>query len=304
VASGSDHLPGGNLRDVGRGRPADHPRAARARAWPALNPYRGRVVEVGALDGHPQLAGLPRPAAPRADLDVPVELWHEIDTNIHGLFERHEVLRELGLGCNRGVLLTGPPGTGKTHLCRIVSSEVYPGTTVMVIQTEAAAHVLTGVYELAALLAPTLVIIEDIDLVIGTGRGRPAALHDFLVSVDGLMTVHDGVVTLATTNRPDAPDAAVRRAARFDRIVEVGPPPPRGREQILRSHLGRFGTELVAGIDVARVAAAADGATGADLREIVRHAVLLSPDGALTTDLLLQAAAARGLVTVPATAYL
>jgi cell division protease FtsH len=279
-------------------------RALLERGRGPLNPFRGRVVEVGALDDHPQLTGLPRPAAARADLDVPAELWDEIDTNIHGLFAKRRVLSDLGFDCNRGVLLTGPPGTGKTHLCRIVASEVAPGTTVMVVQTEAAARVLAGVYVLAELLAPTLVIIEDIDLVIGIGRGRPGALHDFLVSVDGLMTAHDGVVTLATTNHPQALDAAVRRAARFDRILEVGPPPPRGREQILRSHLGRLGTGLVAGIDVVRVAAAADGATGADLREIVRHAVLLSPDGALTTDVLLRAAAARGLVTVPATAYL
>jgi hypothetical protein len=105
------------------------------------------------------------------------------------------------------------------------------------------------------------------------------------------------VVTVATTNDPSAIDAAAKRAARFDRLVEVPPPDTAGRAAILTRYLR--GLPGPADVNVRRVAAATDGATGADLNELVTLAVLhasrcAGDDGAMTTDLLLRLAAEAG----------
>lgn len=140
--------------------------------------------------------------------------------------------------------------------------------------------------------------MEDVDLVVGhRGRGDASALMDFLLALDGAMSRHTAVVTVATTNDADAIDAAAKRAARFDRVIEV-PLPDRGaRASILRRYLRTF----AAGVDVDRVAAVTDGATGADLRELASLAMLhvadaerRGADATPTTDLLVRIARERG----------
>jgi ATP-dependent 26S proteasome regulatory subunit len=144
---------------------------------------------------------------------------------------------------------------------------------------------LTGVYALAAQLRPSLVVLDDIDLIIGSGRSS-ATLVDFLASVDGAVNSHEGIITLAATNRLQVIDEAARRSARFDRLIELPRPPAAGRARILTRYLGRFAVNA----DVQRIATASAGATGADLREVVRHAVLAT-NGAPDTPALLAAVA-------------
>src|SRR5438309_5154175 len=125
--------------------------------------------------------------------------------------------------------------------------------------------------------------MEDLDLTIGQRAGSASrGLNDFLLALDGAMTTHEGVVTLATTNDPSAIDAAARRAGRFDAVVPIDPPDAAGRAAILRRYL----RALDADVDCPRVAAETDGWTGADLRELVTRALLC--DDVVRTALLLQ----------------
>jgi cell division protease FtsH len=139
-------------------------------------------------------------------------------------------------------------------------------------------RLVTEVYE-----RQLVVFMEDIGLVVADGdspgRGSTVALADFLNTLDGAMSRHSGVVTVATTNDPSAIDPAARRAARFDRIVHVPMPDLSGRAKII----GRCLRHLDALVDTAAIAGLTEGATGADLRELVRLGVL-STTGPISTE--------------------
>jgi hypothetical protein len=258
----------------------------------ANNPFRGRTLEA-LVAGGASLAFRVLDLAPvdRADVVLPTRVWDDIDTNVHGLFAARQMLCAAGLPANRGVLLAGPPGTGKTLLCRALAGEVGEDVTVIFCDAAAVAARVRVLYRELCHLAPAVVVMEDLDLVVADrhveGRGKP--LVDFLLALDGATSEHQGVATVATTNDVAAIDAAAKRSARFDRIVEVPPPDHAGRAAILRRYLrGRD-------IDCDAVAAVTDGATGADLREVVTRAVLRSATGhELTTDLLVRLARDSG----------
>jgi AAA+ superfamily predicted ATPase len=182
------------------------------------------------------------------------------------------------------MLLFGPPGTGKSALCRVLAAELAGDVTVVFCDARAIGAHMGAVYQELTRLAPALVVLEDLDLVVGNRRsGREGGgLHDFLTALDGVMSSHDGIVTIATTNDVKALDDAAVRAARFDRIIEIPLPDAGLRASILRRYLG----ELCDAIDVNAVAAATDGASGAGLRELVRRAVLVDGEGFTTATLL------------------
>ncbi len=264
------------------------------------NPFRGRTLEAFAVGPAALRFQIVEPGvADRADAVLPAAVWEEVDTNVHGLFAALERLAAAGLAENRGVLLTGPPGTGKTLLTRVLAGEVPPGVTVVFCDGKAVANTVRTLYAELEHLAPALVVMEDIDLVVADrhrGTVSTAPLIDFLLALDGAISRHRGVVTVATTNDPAAIDAAAKRAARFDRIVDVPPPDATGRAAILTRYL----RHLTGSVDVARVAGATDGATGADLRELVTLAVLHTArsagagSGQVSTGLLLRLAAEAG----------
>jgi transitional endoplasmic reticulum ATPase len=182
-------------------------------------------------------------------------------------------------------LLVGPPGTGKSQLARIVAAELLGRATVLVPTAGTARRSLRELLRLATRLAPSLVIVDDVDLVVGSRGGDSETLQEFLTSMDETMGEAEGVVVLASTNDPRSIDPAAVRASRFDTVVEMVAPGTVAREAVLRRHLSRF-----PGLDFARLAAATDGATGADLRDLARRAYLLS-GGDLTIEAVLRAAA-------------
>lgn len=271
-------------------RPEDHP-AARALADDVLATarrdkgfFRGRVLHAGArlpLELEPTSLG----PGGREDLVLPAAVWAEVDANVAALTSRAEVLRELGLGTNRGILLAGPPGVGKSALSRVVAREMAGDFTVIIVDAAAASSVLRQVYRETADLGPSVVVLEDVDLYLGDRRAgaRGTALADLLAVLDGTEPYTD-VLTIASTNDPQALDAAVTRSARFDSVVHLEPPDRASCARILQRYL-RGADEQVGTAEVA--AALPAGVTGADLREVVRRAVLAHGRD-LTTARLLQ----------------
>ncbi|NNH24173.1 ATP-binding protein [Pseudokineococcus marinus] len=285
-------------------RPADHA-AARALVDEVLATarrdkgfFRGRVLHAGArlpLELQPTSLG----PGGREDLVLPAAVWAEVDAATSALTTRADVLREMGLGTNRGVLLAGPPGVGKSALSRVVAREMAGAFTVVVVDAAAASSVLRQVYRETADLGPCVVVLEDVDLYLGDRRAgaRGTALADFLAVLDGT-EVYTDVLTLASTNDPAALDAAVTRSARFDSTITLAPPDRAASARILDRYLGRLPAadagddgEQRPRVDTAAVAAALPaGATGADLREVVRRAVL-DHGRDLTTERLLRVVA-------------
>jgi cell division protease FtsH len=266
----------------------------RRRSREAESYLRGRCLRVRGDGESISVRPINPPSAHRADVIVSDAVWRELDLNVSALFTRRELLTKLGLGTNRGMLLYGPPGTGKTALCRVLAAELVGDVTVVLCDARAIGVRMGEVYQELSRLAPALVVLEDIDLVVGNRRsGRSGGLHDFLTALDGVMSNHDGIVTVATTNDVKALDDAAVRAARFDRIIEIPLPDAGLRASILRRYLGT----LRDAIDIGAVAAATDGASGAALRELVRRAVLVDGDAFTTATLLRLAREGLGSTT-------
>lgn len=254
------------------------------------NPFKGRALQASWSNALGlSLGGAALPAGDRTDLVLPDDLWVEIDRNVVGLFAEVDRLDAAGLGTSRGILLAGPPGTGKTAACRALARELTGDVTVIFVDAAVVSHSIEALYDQARALAPTLVVLEDVDLVVGhRGHGSGEALQAFLVTLDGALSRNRAIVTVATTNAPGAIDPAARRAARFDRILEVPLPDRTARARILRRYLDRLAGAVE--VDAAAVARATDGWSGAELRALVGEAVLQAAGGPVTTPLLLAVA--------------
>ena len=183
-----------------------------------------------------------------------------------------------------GVLLAGPPGTGKTLLARAVAAEcgahleIIAGPEILSQWVGGSEQALREVFARAQASAPSLILIDELDS-IAPARSRADAQHQqslvaqLLVLLDGL-EARRGVAVLATTNRPQAIDRALRRPGRFDRVVWMCPPDQAGRAAILRHHLTplRLGDDVNREVLIADLAAQTDGATGADLAYLCQSA--------------------------------
>ncbi len=222
----------------------------------------------------------------RDDLLLPDHVWETVDRHVHGSLAMSETLAAAGLASSAGVLCVGPPGTGKSQLARIVAAEVRGRATVLMATSWAVQRFLTPLFRLAGQLAPSVVVIDDLDLVVGSRGAGAEQLHGFLGSMDEVMASREGVVVLASTNAPGSIDPAAIRASRFDAVIEMKAPGPQGRYRILERYLAAFPD-----LDLGRVVRATDGATGADLRDLARRAYLAS-QGQVTTEAVLRAVAA------------
>lgn len=245
------------------------------------SPYRHRVVESHMGQGGMQLRVVPTPTETRADLILDDEVWSAVTRNVDRMFERMEILQQSGLGGNRGLLLAGPPGTGKTALCRALAAEYEGKATVVIVSASVGSYMLGTLYERLNDLSPALVLVEDLDLIVGNREdGASSGLIQFLTVLDGLMTRHTGVVTIATTNDPRAIDSAATRAARFDQVVFLGLPSRPARKAILALYLASINHAA----DVDALAERSEGLSGADLREVVRSGVLDAETSTLSDD--------------------
>ena len=200
---------------------------------------------------------------------------------------------EMGARIPKGVLLVGPPGTGKTWMAKAVAGEAgvpffsISGSDFVEMFVGVGASRVRDLFENAKKSAPCIVFIDEIDAVgrqrgAGLGGGhdeREQTLNQLLVEMDGF-EVNEGIIILAATNRPDILDPALLRPGRFDRQVFVDRPDVNEREAVLRVHVRN--KPIAKEIDVRVIAKSTPGFTAADLENLVNEAALLSARKAKT----------------------
>ena len=227
------------------------------------------------------------------DLDVTFDDVAGVDESKQELVEVIDFLKEpqkftkVGGKIPRGILLVGPPGTGKTMLAKAVAGESgvpffsLSGSEFVEMFVGLGAARVRDLFEQAKKKAPCIIFVDELDA-LGKARGfgtmgghdeREQTLNQLLVEMDGF-DPQVGVILMAATNRPEILDPALLRPGRFDRQILVDRPDKNGREAILKVHLKDIQYED--NLDVEKIAAMTPGMVGADLANLVNEAALLA----------------------------
>ena len=236
--------------------------------------YRGKVLSLGAAA---EYRGRTRgvtvhklPPVQREEVILPEATLKLLDRNVLGFVGNRPQLRRLGQSTRKGVLLYGPPGTGKTHTIRYLASNL-PGHTTLII-TGAQIAMLAQYMSLARLLQPTMVVIEDVDLIARDrtrmGPCEESMLNGLLNEMDGLKQDAD-ILFVLTTNRPEELESALAsRPGRIDQAIEVPLPDDIGRRKLVQL----YGRGLPLGETIVSEAAQrTKGVSAAFIKELMRR---------------------------------
>ena len=192
--------------------------------------------------------------------------------------------KEVGASMPKGILLVGPPGTGKTMLAKAVAGEAHvpffsmSGSEFVEMFVGMGAAKVRDLFKQAKEKAPCIIFIDEIDAIgkkrdgqLGGNDEREQTLNQLLTEMDGFEE-NSGVILLAATNRPESLDPALTRPGRFDRHVPVELPDLKGREEILKVHAKKI--KVGPDVDFGKIARMASGASGAELANIINEAAL------------------------------
>ncbi|HET8562120.1 MAG TPA: ATP-binding protein [Marmoricola sp.] len=243
----------------------------------AHNVHRGQVLSFGA-DMYGERTGMlrfhRRPAMSATELILPVETFADIERQVVGVARHRTVLREAGQHLKRGLLLYGPPGVGKTHTVRYLTSQLRDTTIVQL--SGGALHLVREACSIARALQPALIVVEDVDLIAEERDrygGAGPLLFTLLNEMDGLEEDAD-VVFLLTTNRADLlEEALAARPGRVDQAVEIALPDLESRRRLFELYRGRLDVDSARLDDVLERSA---GVTASFLKELLRRAAVLA----------------------------
>ncbi|RZS40765.1 ATPase family protein associated with various cellular activities (AAA) [Herbihabitans rhizosphaerae] len=258
--------------------------------------FRGQVLSFGFSEhrGNKLVSFQPRPSLTADDVVLPPGVLDTIERHVVLAEARADTLRAAGQHLKRGLLLHGPPGTGKTHTIRYLESRMADTTVVLV-----AGKALSMIGEATALarrLQPSVVVVEDVDLIAqdrsygSMGASNPL-LFQLLNELDGI-GADANVTFVLTTNRVEVLEHALTdRPGRVDLAVEIPRPDADCREQLLR----RYTRDVTLRVpDAGDIVAATDGVTASFIRELARRAVLRAADEATDGELVLDEPTVRG----------
>ncbi len=203
--------------------------------------YRGKVISLETMDRYSGHGGPVRVhklrSVRREEVILPEKTLQLLDRNIGDFIRQREQLRKLGMPIKKGLLFYGPPGTGKTHTIHYLASQLPDHTTLLI--TAEQVGLLDHYFQLARFLQPTMVVIEDVDLIARAreqmhGPCEESLLNELLNEMDGLRE-DSAVLFVLTTNRPEQLEVALAsRPGRIDQAIEFPLPDDRGRRQLVR----------------------------------------------------------------------
>ena len=252
----------------------------------ALNQDTLSIIEVLNDSWDPLVSGaeiIERPQTTFSDMGGVDEQIKQIRQAIELPFEKPEAFRKFGIEPPKGVLITGPPGTGKTMLAKAVANSTKVTFLGLVGSELAQKYIGEGgrmvreLFDLARKRAPAIIFIDEIDAIgskrldVATSGDREVqrTLMQLLAELDGFETLDD-VKVIAATNRPELLDAALLRPGRFDRIIDIKLPNPDARERIFEVHCKHM--PLSGGVNFRKLAISTEGYSGAEIKSVVIEA--------------------------------
>jgi hypothetical protein len=242
------------------------------------NVFRGQMLSFTTSEhyGNDLVSFLPRPTVTAEQVILPDGVMETIEQHIGGIGDWSRELLDAGQHLKRGLLLHGPPGTGKTHTVRYLAGRL--AATTVILLTGTSIRFIDRAAALARRLQPSMIVLEDVDLV---GMDRDFSpdsnplLFSLLEAMDGVGADAD-VTFVLTTNRADILEMALAdRPGRVDLAVEIPRPDAACRERLLRLYARGLAMEAGA----AEVAAATDGVTASFIKELIRRSALMSLRG-------------------------
>ncbi len=259
----------------------------------ALNQRNFAIVEVLPQQKDPMVSAMEvedRPTVAYEDVGGLEEQILELRETVELPLTSPELFEKVGISPPKGVMLFGPPGTGKTLLARAVAHETN-ATFIRVIGSELVqkfigegARLVREIFEFAEEKSPTILFIDELDAIgsrrldIATSGDREVqrTLMQLLSNLDGF-DVRGNVRVVAATNRPDILDPALLRPGRFDRVIEIGMPSKKARQDIFKIHTRKMA--LADAVDIDIMVSMSEGASGADIRNICMEAGMFAVRG-------------------------